>query len=173
VTQPEPVMYCARHPHTETVITCGRCGVAICPQCMVFTPGGIRCPDCALLRRPVMYTLAPLDYLRAIAAAAIVAVPLAYVGSFLLPPSRNAAILMLAIALLAGIGAGAAVGEAMSWATKRKRGREMQVIAVAAVVLAAVLRLLFAGVDLSLWAQDIVGNFAAVVAAVSAWGRLR
>ncbi len=168
----EPVMYCARH-HTETVITCGRCGVAICPRCMVHTPGGIRCPNCARLRRPVMYELAPTDYLRAIVAAVIVALPLGYVGAFLLPPSRSAGFILLAIGLLGGLGAGAAMGEALLWATHRKRGVPMQVIAVLGIVLAAALRLLISGVPLHLAAQDVVGIFALVVAAVSAWGRLR
>lgn len=173
MNDPEPVIYCARHPHTETVISCGRCGVAICPECMVHTPGGIRCPDCALLRRPVMYQLAGTDYVRAIVAAVIVALPLGFVGALILPPSNRANFLLLAIALLAGVGAGAAIGEAMLWATRRKRGLPMQVIAVGGIVLAALLRMVFTGLDLHVAAQDLVGNFAAVVAAVSAWGRLR
>lgn len=42
-----PVIYCARHPKTETLLRCGRCGTPICPRCMVQSGVGIRCPDCA------------------------------------------------------------------------------------------------------------------------------
>jgi hypothetical protein len=173
VNDPEPVIYCARHPHTETVISCGRCGVAICPQCMVYTPGGIRCPDCALLRRPVMYELEAGHFVRAVAVAAVAALPLGFVGAILLPPSGRASFILLAIALLAGVGAGAAMGEAILWATNRKRGLPLQVIAAGGIVLAGVLRVVFTGLDLHLVAQDLVGNFALVVAVFSAWGRLR
>lgn len=44
----EPVvMYCARHPTTETMLRCGRCDTPICPRCMIHSGVGIRCPDCA------------------------------------------------------------------------------------------------------------------------------
>jgi hypothetical protein len=43
----EPVIYCARHPNTETMLRCGRCDTPICPRCMVHSGVGIRCPDCA------------------------------------------------------------------------------------------------------------------------------
>jgi hypothetical protein len=39
--------FCSRHPKVETGLKCGRCGTPICPRCMVYTPVGIRCPDCA------------------------------------------------------------------------------------------------------------------------------
>ncbi len=38
--------YCKRHPRVETGLKCGRCGTPICPQCMVYSPVGLRCPDC-------------------------------------------------------------------------------------------------------------------------------
>jgi membrane associated rhomboid family serine protease len=44
VTEAAP-MYCYRHPDRETGVTCSECGRPICPDCMVFAPVGIRCPD--------------------------------------------------------------------------------------------------------------------------------
>jgi membrane associated rhomboid family serine protease len=38
-------MYCYRHPDRETMVSCSDCGRPICPDCMVFAPVGIRCPD--------------------------------------------------------------------------------------------------------------------------------
>jgi len=38
---------CYRHPRVETAVSCSDCGRFICPDCMVFGPVGIRCPDCS------------------------------------------------------------------------------------------------------------------------------
>lgn len=40
-------MVCYRHPRVETAVSCADCERPICPDCMVFGPVGIRCPDCA------------------------------------------------------------------------------------------------------------------------------
>ncbi|HEX3255367.1 MAG TPA: rhomboid family intramembrane serine protease [Gaiellaceae bacterium] len=40
-------MVCYRHPRNETAVTCSTCGRPICPECMVFAPVGIKCPECA------------------------------------------------------------------------------------------------------------------------------
>jgi len=42
---------CARHPHTETVLRCGRCDTPICARCLVMSPVGARCPTCAQVKR--------------------------------------------------------------------------------------------------------------------------
>jgi membrane associated rhomboid family serine protease len=41
----DEVMTCYRHPDRETRVSCSECGRGICPDCMVFAPVGIRCPD--------------------------------------------------------------------------------------------------------------------------------
>lgn len=164
--------YCARHPSTETALTCGRCGEAICPECLVHTPGGIRCPDCAQLRRPPMYEPGVRDLAIAIGVAVILALPLGFLGSVLVPPSRAGDFFLLIIALLAGSGAGALVAESMLRATG-KRGITMQLIAIAGIALAAVLRLIFSGTALEDVLRDTVGLFLVAIAAVAAWGRLR
>jgi membrane associated rhomboid family serine protease len=38
-------LYCYRHPNRETRVSCSECGRPICPDCMVFAPVGIRCPE--------------------------------------------------------------------------------------------------------------------------------
>ena len=38
-------MTCYRHPNRETGVSCSVCGRGICPDCMVFAPVGIRCPE--------------------------------------------------------------------------------------------------------------------------------
>jgi membrane associated rhomboid family serine protease len=42
VTEP---LRCYRHPNRETYVSCSECGRGICPDCMVYGPVGIRCPD--------------------------------------------------------------------------------------------------------------------------------
>lgn len=165
-------VYCARHPSTETALTCGRCGVPICPECLVHTPGGIRCPDCAQLRRPPMYEPDVRDLVLAIGVAAVLALPLGFLGSILVPPSRVGGFFLLIIALLAGSGAGAVVAESIQRATG-KRGLTMQLIAIGGIALAALLRLLFSGTAPEDVLRDTVGLFLVAIAAVAAWGRLR
>jgi membrane associated rhomboid family serine protease len=41
----EEKTFCYRHPDRETGVSCSECGRGICPDCMVFAPVGIRCPD--------------------------------------------------------------------------------------------------------------------------------
>ena len=45
--------YCVRHTKTITRVRCGRCETPICPRCMVFSPAGTRCRDCARNRVPL------------------------------------------------------------------------------------------------------------------------
>lgn len=39
-------MVCYRHPNRETLVTCGRCGRPLCPDCMHHGPVGVRCTEC-------------------------------------------------------------------------------------------------------------------------------
>ena len=62
-------MRCAAHPDTETNLKCGKCGKPICPRCMVQTPVGARCRDCAKLSKLPTYRVSKMYYLRAASAA--------------------------------------------------------------------------------------------------------
>ena len=46
-TEPGQETVCYRHKNVETAVSCSDCGKPICPDCMVFGPVGIRCPDCS------------------------------------------------------------------------------------------------------------------------------
>lgn len=52
---------CLRHPDTLSNLRCGRCGDLICPQCMVQSPVGARCPDCASIGQPAIFRTTPLE----------------------------------------------------------------------------------------------------------------
>ena len=45
------LLRCYRHPDRETGVSCSECGRGICPDCMTFSPVGIRCPDHAGVAR--------------------------------------------------------------------------------------------------------------------------
>ena len=36
---------CYRHPNRETYVSCANCGRGLCPDCMVYTPVGIKCAE--------------------------------------------------------------------------------------------------------------------------------
>ena len=40
-----PQQTCYRHPNRETGVSCAECGRGLCPDCMVFTPVGIKCAE--------------------------------------------------------------------------------------------------------------------------------
>lgn len=173
MTIEEPVTtYCVTHPDVESELRCGRCEKLICPRCLVYTPGGVRCRDCAQLRRPVMYELSTAHYAKAVGAAVGVGLVVGVVGGFLLPPSTRVPLFGLFLALFAGSGIGSLMAEALTRATRGKRGAAIQVTALGGVAVAAATRLAVSG-QIDLVAQDVLGLFAFGIAGVVAWGRLR
>ena len=44
---------CYRHPGRDTNVSCSMCGRPICPDCMISTSVGMRCPECARQRTEV------------------------------------------------------------------------------------------------------------------------
>jgi hypothetical protein len=114
---------CANHPQVQTVVSCGRCDKPLCPRCMIYTPVGVRCRDCAQLRRLPQYTLTPRVYARVLPTAAA----LALICGFLLS-------LVPRLSLLAGVVVGIVVGDVLRRVSGYKQGRVLQVIAGATVV---------------------------------------
>ena len=49
-TSPSPGR-CTNHPERETYIACGRCERPFCPDCLIQSPAGQRCYECAGVRR--------------------------------------------------------------------------------------------------------------------------
>lgn len=123
-------MRCAAHPGVETNLRCNKCGKPICPRCMVQTPVGARCPDCARLYKLPTYRVSARHYLRGIGTAlgmAVVSGVIWGVVGGLLP--------FFYFNLLLGPGVGFAVGEVISLSVNRKRGKGLAAIAGIAVVI--------------------------------------
>lgn len=170
---PTPPTMCARHPDVETGLTCGRCGTPICPRCLVYTPAGTRCPTCATIGRPKMYVLGPLDYARAIGTAVVVGLVLGFAAAIVLGPGGRLGLFSLLIAAGVGYGVGIAMGETLNLTTGRKRGREMQIIAAAGVVLVALTRFVLSGVPVEFLLRDFGGLILVAIAISVASSRLR
>lgn len=124
---------CKHHPGTETYLRCGKCGEPICAKCVVITPVGARCRECARLRRLPTFALSPEYYLRALGAmlgAAIVGGVLAGLLRSIIPFGG----------ILIPLGLGYLVGEAVALATNRKRATPLKIIAGVGVVVALALQ---------------------------------
>jgi hypothetical protein len=162
-------MKCATHPDVETELMCSRCGKPICPRCLVQTPVGARCRECAHLRRIPTYDVATRFLLRGVAAAAAVGALAGLLWHVILPQRVTG---IVYVALFFALGLGYAVGEAVSWATNRKRGAVLQGVAASGVVVAYLVRNLLQGSGL-ITANDVFGWVTVGIGIVVAIGRLR
>lgn len=166
-------MQCARHPSVETELACGKCGTPICPRCLVQTPVGARCPDCANLRKLPQYQISAPYLVRAFGAAIGAGAALGLLWGIILPFS-----LYLLLGVLVGLGLGYAIGEAVSLATNRKVGPQLQAAAAVGVLVAflvrgAILASAIRGIDLQDVLRDPFGLVVVILAAVVAMGRVR
>ncbi len=145
-------MKCARHPRVDTLLTCVTCGTPICPDCMVETPVGMKCPDCARSPVPAVFRVSPERLALAMTVSVVAG---AATGALALAIRFG-----LLLVLLAPV-AGALAAEAASRAAGGKRGQTLALAAAAsfgigAILLAPqVLAAAFAGVPLD-WRELLV-----------------
>ena len=125
--------YCARHPDTQTSLSCTRCEESICPRCMVHAPVGVRCPNCAQARRVPTFDVSRLQLARAIAVGLVLAAISGIVAGILVY-----FVLFPFIEMIAMAGAGYLIGEGISAAVNRKRGRSLRLVAAGSVFVAFV-----------------------------------
>ena len=116
--------FCKRHSGVETSITCGRCGDAICPQCMVHAPVGVRCPDCGRSRPMPTFDVSPMFLARGIGAGLLVGA----VGGVVVSLAVRFFYFPYILAVLI-VGLGYLVGETISLSTNRKRGTRLKLVA--------------------------------------------
>jgi hypothetical protein len=129
-------LLCVAHPAIETDLGCSRCGVAICPRCLVQTPVGGRCRSCASVRRVPTYNLSRQAVVRA-AAAAVVGGAAMGVGWW----AFNYLTYQFYFGILTGLMLGFLIGELVAVACNRRAGPPLQAIAVAGVIIAYAVRM--------------------------------
>lgn len=159
-------MVCARHPKTETGLTCARCGTPICPECLVQGAVGMLCPDCGKTRSPVA-DVSPARFVLALAAGlaagTIVGLLLQAIGFFL----------FVVAPILGGL-----LGDVVLRLTGRKSGPKVEFLvgasvfggALAAVVLTGGwMRLIAQPIQLALFAVALAMTAGAAFAKVRYW----
>ena len=133
-------MKCARHRDVETNLKCGKCGKPICPKCMVETPVGARCPDCAKLYKLPTYQVSTKYYLRAIGTGLGMAIVCGIAWGVI-----DLVVPFFSFNLLLAPAAGYAIGEVVSLSVNRKRGRGLAIVAGVAVTISYLITFLFPG----------------------------
>ncbi len=131
-------MRCATHPDVETNLRCGKCGKPICPKCLVPTPVGARCLDCAKLYRLPTFRVSTKHYLRAVGTG---------LGMAIVCGIAWGAVMSLApffyLNLLLAPGVGYAIGEVVGLSVNRKRGTGLAAVGGVDVVISYIVSLWF------------------------------
>ncbi|MBI3743716.1 MAG: hypothetical protein HY261_05440 [Chloroflexi bacterium] len=121
------IMQCSTHPDVETRLTCQRCEKPICPRCMVQTPVGYRCRECARVQKNPLTTLKGQEAAQVLA----VAVAVAFAGGIawgLIKP------LFGLLSIIAALGIGYAIAEVISRAANRRPVSYLPLIAAVAAL---------------------------------------
>ena len=155
---------CYRHPNRETSISCASCERPLCTDCMVYTPVGIKCPDCSRQSRSARALIKPNKLARAVAAAAIGGLMIGWVLFYLQTVG-------FFFALILGYLVGLAMGALVLWAAGGYRGIETaRVAAFGAIWSYLVPFIIFFGLDLGLVANSLArAPFVVLGAALAAY----
>jgi hypothetical protein len=121
-------IYCSNHPNVPTNLRCNRCGKPICVRCAVSTPTGYRCKDCIRGQQKTFETALWYDYL----SAGVLSFILSFIGSRLIPALGFFTIFLSPIA-------GVAIAEAVRFAVRRRRSKNLFLLTAALTALGALL----------------------------------
>lgn len=113
---------CVNHRKRETWVRCGKCGDPICPKCMIQTPVGVRCKECAQVRRLPQYDV-PIWILARSALGGLAASVFTWAVVSYVPYLR----------FFLSIFVGVAVAEVMSRLARRRDNRALEIAAVLAI----------------------------------------
>ena len=138
-------MACARHPNAETALRCSRCETPICPKCLIQTPVGARCRDCAQLAKSPIYTVSGQYLARAIAAGVIGGVAMGLIWGFASRAVPGIAVGGIFVSLILGAALGFGFTRIMELAVNRKRGPVIVGCAMGGIGLATLVQILIAG----------------------------
>ena len=157
------VAQCARHPEVETALRCSRCETPICPRCLVQTPVGARCKECARIAKNPIYTLTTGAALKAAGASVVGGVVMGLIWGLILLPFTFGL-----LSIFVGAGLGWVFTRLLEVVTRRKRGPYVVGFAVGGIAIAWAMQLLFVPARVALY-----GLVAAAVAVYFAYQNLR
>lgn len=157
------IVQCPRHPETETALRCSRCDTPICPRCLVQSPVGARCPDCARTIRAPMYILNAQHVLAALAVAL-----LGGIGMGIIWGTVGRVFSYGFFLIFVGAALGYGFTRMMELATRGKRGPVVIAFAIAGVLVAWGMQFVF--VDRTTAQYELI---AVAVAAYFAYQELR
>ena len=162
-TWPRGNVACPRDPGVQTALRCSRCEKPICPKCLIQTPVGARCRDCARIAKSPVYTMTNAVMARAAVASVVGGLAMGLIwGLVLLPFSVGF------LSIFVGAGLGYAFTRMMEFATGRKRGPMVVGFAIFGIAIAWSMQLLFVDPRVALY-----GLVAAGVAIYFAYQNLR
>jgi hypothetical protein len=138
---------CFYHPNVSTRLRCSRCEKPICPRCMVSTPIGFRCPECARGPKPVLYQTTATGLARASALGVVIALGAGVLWG-LFPAWEFYCVLLLGFGTVEGI----------AWGANYRRGRELLLVAIACIVLGFVVARLVMAWDSPVLTVDMLLN---------------
>ncbi len=127
MTEAPPKMYCANHPSVETTLRCNRCEKPICARCAVLTPTGYRCKECIRGQQKIFNTATWVDY----PLIFIIVAALAFLGSLIVDRIGFFVILLAPIA-------GGVIAEIARWVTRRRRSKELYIVAAVAAIVGCI-----------------------------------
>lgn len=146
------IVQCPRDPAVETALRCSRCETPICPKCLVQSPVGARCKDCARVVRSPVYTLGAGHVLRAALAALIGGLAMGVIWVLVLLPFT-----VSFLSIFIGAGLGYAFTRLMDFATGRKRGPVVVGCAVAGIFIAWGMQVIFIDLRFALYGLVAAG----------------
>lgn len=132
-SEPLQPVFCYNHPQRETRLRCNRCERPICSECAVLTPTGYRCKECVRSQQKIFETAQALDYVAGVLIAGVLSV-IGSMACYLLGLFNSwFGFFVILIAPFVGT----IIAEAVRRATRRRRGRLLFRLVVAAALLGA------------------------------------
>ena len=135
---------CARHPGVQTALRCQRCETPICPKCLIQSPVGAKCKDCARVMKSPIYSLKPTQFARAAGAAVVGGVVTGLIWALVLGPVRVGF-----LSIFIGAGLGYLFTRLLEVASGRKRGAVMVTLAAVGILIAWGVTVPFTGFDVA------------------------
>jgi len=139
---------CLRHPNVLSNLRCGRCDDLICPQCMVQSPVGARCPDCAVIGQAPIFRATTFELVRTIvlSAGAAAAFGFAYAAAVWVAWKLHIGFQIATVVISIMVGAsGAPFGDFVRRAGKYKLDKRLRTVAAGTMFLAWLFAQFFVG----------------------------